>query len=383
MSKTIKINPQLFNLGGSISKTKKIREKKEKPVISSFISPNVLKNKLLKRIKEHKSKEFKENVNENVNQNNEPSSITDLGVYTSEFNDSIEYLKSLSMEKKSQQKKTEKTEKKTIKSSSNITLKNKNNFMPLVELELPETLKEQQLSTIQVNIENIQKPVKLRIPEPPYGCLKGGAKPTYKNWIKNSSTNNNNNNLSFMLPKNTEKSEREMRLNNLKEKIKNKVQENENNEKNENNNIIISSNLVNLSNISPEQNNTTNDLNKEILNSVSEVEESNTSNRKIIKKTIKKTYTLGKSKIHKKIGILIKDRNTRKNIINAQKELKKKPINEVKNYLKNHSLIKVGSNAPNDVIRKIYETSMLTGEITNNNKDTLLHNFLQDKNDNI
>ena len=46
-NKEIKINPDLFNIGG-FSKTKKKREKKIKP-ISPIISPNVLKNKLLKK----------------------------------------------------------------------------------------------------------------------------------------------------------------------------------------------------------------------------------------------------------------------------------------------------------------------------------------------
>ena len=46
--------------------------------------------------------------------------------------------------------------------------------------------------------------------------------------------------------------------------------------------------------------------------------------------------------------------------------------------MKDRGLIKAGSNAPNDVIRKTYESAMLTGDIANVNRETLLHNFLND-----
>ena len=45
-NKTISINPSLFSIGGN--KTKKNKEKKQKNSIKPLISPNVLKNKLLK-----------------------------------------------------------------------------------------------------------------------------------------------------------------------------------------------------------------------------------------------------------------------------------------------------------------------------------------------
>jgi hypothetical protein len=101
-----------------------------------------------------------------------------------------------------------------------------------------------------------------------------------------------------------------------------------------------------------------------------------------IKKTIRHKYTIGRNIKNNTVGILIKDNNTRRKITNAQKEMKKKPMNELKKELKEHNLIKVGSTAPNDVLRATYEYAKLAGDIVNINTDTLMHNFVNstDKN---
>jgi uncharacterized membrane-anchored protein len=172
-----------------------------------------------------------------------------------------------------------------------------------------------------------------------------------------------NPNLSVVIDPNI--SERENRLQNLKNKIKEKQ-------------LVISN--TNTNTITTEQENqvviqenvkTPDNRPETVATNVESI-------KQILKRTIRKKYTLGKTKNNRTVGILIKDRNTRKQVLTAQRELKKKSVNDIKTYLKDHNLIKVGSNAPNDVLRKMYEASMLAGEITNSNSDTLLYNLLKD-----
>jgi hypothetical protein len=99
------------------------------------------------------------------------------------------------------------------------------------------------------------------------------------------------------------------------------------------------------------------------------------------KKTTTKKYKLGKQPAKRKVGVLIKDRQTRKQVLEAQKAIRKKSLVEVKNYLHERGLIKYGSKAPNDILRKIYESSMLTGEINNQDSDVLAYNMINNVDD--
>ena len=408
--KTIKINPELFN---SVSKTKKNKDKISRPIIQRpIINPNIIKKQLLNRINEHKNKE---KLNTEREKKEEENSFTD------EFYDSINYLNSLSKKHKedSDKKKRESLIHKTIKNPSAIYNRNP---IPHVELELPDELKESEFkielppTPVINNYNNNNIPMVNTIPEiklnynvdnnVPYGCLKNGNKPTYRNWqstkknyptieLSSPSINQNQSHL-VNSNSNIQMYERERKLENLKSKLK-KLEEYEKNEK-----LMMSQNLIKksedlpLNNIPIESANTNANTIASIIPAIvtmpmpasmpisipNLIHVENpipiSENKKFLKKTIRRKFTLGKSNIKRKVGILIKDNNTRKKIIEAQKEMKKKSINDIKKHLRIHGLLKVGSNAPNDIIRKTYETSMLAGDITNINKDTLLHNFLSD-----
>jgi len=90
----------------------------------------------------------------------------------------------------------------------------------------------------------------------------------------------------------------------------------------------------------------------------------------------RKKYTLGKNKKSNNITVLVKDNKTRKKINNELNKLKCKSIYEIKTYLKNNNIIKTGSLAPNDVLRKMYEEMHLAGNVKNNSENVLIHNYI-------
>jgi hypothetical protein len=418
-NKKIDINPDLFNVGGSL-KTKKNRKRQQTQTIVPLISPNVLKNKLLKRIKEHKMNETenlvnntKKPLNTNLQNNSTKPNLVDLASYTDEFNDSINYLQTLSAKKKvDDQKNLQEVNRQKMNNEldqiNQLNIKNSLTNLPVVNIDLPDELSTPLVSvnTSQMNFNEPSISLNPYKVDPlPYGCLKNGIKPTYKDWNKTQKnyivTNPNlslvvGSNITSNISSNT--NERENRLHNLKNKIKEKQLMNQFINNNNTQQITTNSNNTQITGASNVNENNTISIVTQSLNSEVQTQEHNenqynnniqdntnednnnqeANNRKFIKKTIRRKYTLGKFKNKNCVGILLKDRNTRKQVLTAHRELKKRSINDIKSYLKDHNLIKVGSNAPNDVIRKIYESSMLAGEITNKNTDILLHNLMKD-----
>jgi hypothetical protein len=380
-NKTIAINPSLFSTS-TIHTRKKYQKKEKKPLIS----PNVLKTQLLKRIKQHKQSE--------INTKSNSLEKSETTIFSDEFNESVNYLQTLSKQKKIKdniEMKKQELERKTLKNYNDQTF-----LSPHVNIELPEELTE---PLVPINTEQYNP-----INEVPYGILKNGLKPTYRNWIKTQ----RNNNTIMNNPTNLETpvmNLRENRLNNLREKIK---QKNVHERLSKQEEILMNSNVINkttsFENIDSDSNsdspnptieislplstnqNTEEFTNPHIDSSLSNTPIPNTNStfhednviatKKITTKTIKKTYTLGKNKSKNIVSLLIKDRGTRKQILSAHKNLKSKSINDIKSELRKYNLIKAGSNAPNDVLRKLYESSMLTGEVVNLNTDF----FLQNKN---
>ena len=172
------------------------------------------------------------------------------------------------------------------------------------------------------------------LPAPPYGILKNGKKPTYSQY---------------------------------RASLKNKNTSPE---------PIINENIPVITDDFYDRKNTLLSVKNE-FNKLTE----NKNNKQKVK--IKQTHTKTKKRIHlgKKggnVGILIKNRKTRKKVKKEVTALKNKSLVNIKKYLKKHNLIKVGSNAPENIVRSIYENSYLAGDVYNKNGDILLHNFTQD-----
>ena len=353
-TKQISIDLSSLSSHSHSHKTRKNARPKEKPIIS----PNVLKNKLLNRIKEHKKRESNSLTSSNNNSNN-------ILAYSDEFNESMDYLENLSKQTQKEKKREE---------LYRQTLKNHTATTPMLNVynDLPEDL----IDMNKAFVSSVYPTLSL---DPvPYGILKNGSKPTFREWKK---TQKNVSSLSTPTPT---MNDREKRMADLKTKFASLTTATTPTAIGPLSNapIITETSPLTTAPIIIETSPATTETftTSPLISPINTMPYTNTSVKsstsveKPSSYTSKK-YTLGKK--HNIVGVLLKDNKTRKNVTTAQQNLKKKSVSQIKEYLKDHNLIKVGSTAPIDVLKEMYVSAMLTGDVTNSNQDILLHNFLK------
>jgi hypothetical protein len=100
------------------------------------------------------------------------------------------------------------------------------------------------------------------------------------------------------------------------------------------------------------------------------------------KRTVRRTFRIGKSKINPLVSVLVSNKTLRNEANLKKMALKETPMPEVKQYLLKHGFVKVGTSTPNDILRQMYENvKMVCGEVHNHNPDNLLYNYFNDTND--
>lgn len=364
--RTITINPDFLKLSSGGTRKKppktdgnKIKVKNDAPKKRD----NTLKKKsILRMIRQHQEDKYKK-----LFENKKPATtemknkVSDISDFDSDFERSKNYLLELAETTKASESQMNKTLKQYPNQQPESLL-----FSPGVDV----------LETVNMDLTNIANstPVTIAPPKPnyiapTYGCLKNGSLPTYRNLMGSQKNYNSMSNMPIQInnpvhiPAITNAPSMALSSPTISNNIMNTVIQNKFQEK-------ISENMKRM-------NETAQVMAK--LNAIK-----NNKYKKIAKqkKIIRRTYKAGKSKVLPKVSVLVSNRTMRNNITTKSQLLKQDAIEDIKKYLIKRGFIKIGSTAPNDVLRKMYESAVLIcGEVQNHNPDNLLYNFLNDTSD--
>lgn len=363
-NKTIQLNPEFLSSSKSSSSSGTLKQKKEKPRTS--LKPNAMKKQLLAKIKDFQDKSEKDKEDFTIKTDVLKEEEFNAG-FADEFNKSLSFLSELSKQRKHKPKRNETLKRSKIEHTAAYAQ---------IATELPEEMKvfQPKPSPFNLHTSNTPAPTPTSTPmivtkptvntptvntptvastivvpvvapstiapqfeqpttiistnkiasAPSYGILKNGKNPTYRQY--HNKTQKNYGNESVVKP-----------LIRIECDKTNKVDEEP----------------IVYTNPNPKQR-----------------------FKRRITRTLK--YSLGKHK-NGKVSVLIKNAKTRRKIQTEQALLKQKSIADIKVYLRGKNLLKVGSDVPNDVLRQLYENAILAGDVTNKSKDTLIHNYFNEK----
>jgi hypothetical protein len=371
----VKFNEDIFKIP---SKTQK-RKKPDKPIKiknsnGKKVSDKTIKNKILNEIRNNQRKLLNESTGEDTIVGSKSSATTD---FEKDFQSSVEYMAKLADKHKETAKlnKTIKSHNDTFSSmpstidGTNLSIDSMNNnsmypssqttfgtpstfgtqssfssniFQPTentnlipVQLDLNESYSQDSYSPDSYAAKSYAPPITLQN-QPMYGCLKNGSLPTYRSYYNKTVRNGQ---ITSLEPPATGASP-----------------------------ITITDRIK-----SP----------AELLLLTKEKEKKGGNKKKInkrIKKLVRRTHRIGKDKYRPRVGVLLPNKTIRNNVTTQSYLLKQTPIDEIRKKLVKSGFIKVGSSAPNDVLRQMYESIfMIGGDVNNHNPDNLLYNFFNEK----
>jgi len=375
----------------SINNTTLKRQRKTKPQATTLLR-HTLKQNLLQKIKEHQSRNEETPGNHSNNSNNNPSN-QDLA---NQFKMSTNYLEHLMHKKKEARVHNKKSLRSQMQQPQMVQPQMVQPQMVQPQMQQPQMVQPQMVQPPQMQEVSLELPPELQIntvmmhsvippivqeqsdplnsepldsvpatqiPNPavlndvPYGCLRNGNKPTFRTYHRNRGQSDHHHNTTVKHPLFSGTGTTAIT-------------------------VPIPSDVTDFDS-------TADPMIQERQRKLREIQEnsqkSNTSNaitepikqKNKIKQTITKKYKLGKTPGSNVVGVLIKNSDTRRRIQEEHGILRRDSIVDIRKYLHEHGLVKVGSDAPPDVLRNIYESAKMTGEISNTNKNVMLHNFLK------
>jgi hypothetical protein len=322
--KTIQFNPELLKF--SNNKTRKNRSENGKSDGIRLKKPRkkdetFKKNSILKMIRKHQQEKYNKMLESFDSPKSSASAASVSASFKSDFEDSKQFMDKL-LEDNSLKKNVH-----------NSTLRDRNNHSTnsslLYNVPLENLIEAPKTFVADNTPMNIISP---QLNQPKFGCLKNGSLPTYRKWV--NATQKNGGSIQsrpadeIVAP--IERNESLLSASEMKQRF-------------------------------------------EKLTARQNIKKKKSKQKRIIRRTFK----IGKSKVIPRVSVLISNRTIRSKVSTEGQLLKQKPIEEIKKYLIKRGLIRVGTTAPNDVLKKMYECSvMMCGEIQNHNPDNLLYNFL-------
>jgi hypothetical protein len=364
--RTIKINPELFKVPEKNTSRKRKPASEVKIKVKS--SPKPHHNKTLRRsvmnlIRQKQMEEYKKLADDNKEKNASSHSSNDSSEFNKDFNSSLDFFENL----------VEKQKEETI--NHNHTFKKYPNpspqsliFHPISEninTEFHDVSKEV-IPTDESRV-HIHRPP-LHVPPPPtllptMGCLKNGFLPTRRSLLNSTVKNRPQMNVG--------PSPTPLQM----------IQTNQSS-----NSSYAAPKILPLE--SPrihQMNNPISEIKKDLSEKRQKFEKGQSlhggfkNKLKYLKrrKIYKRTYKIGRSQFAPTVSVLVSNKTIRNRISTEAQLLKQTPIQDVKKYLIKKGFIKVGTIAPNDVLRKMYETvHLICGEVDNHNPENLLFNFI-------